>query len=116
MYKKSWNNLSKKKQIEYAKKSNWCWWQNKYIKILNKIKPPGKIFFKASCIAHDWWYEQWWNIIDKIIIDFWFLKYMSIDIKNHKSNVIVKIYYFILAIVYYIAVSIFWIIYFNFKK
>lgn len=82
----------------------WEWW---------KIRPPHSKFFYNVCLKHDNDYEKWWTLKDKLKADLVFL------INLIKCSFIKWKYRFpfllIWAFIYYIAVSIWWFKYFNFK-
>jgi len=88
--------------MSWAYKTNWCWPQ-KAIKILwREIKPPHRIFFKASCDKHDELYWKGGKEIDREMADRLFLYYMVEDVK--RLPIYKRPYYYIWAKIYYFAV------------
>lgn len=108
---KEWKELSYFEQSLYSKFwSNGCGW--KWI----IIKPPYNIFFKASCHPHDYNYTRGWNLKAKNIADKGLLKYMKQDINDSDLKCPKKGLLLIWAYLYFLAVSIFWFVFFSFGK
>lgn len=78
--------------------------------ILNRVSPAFNI---ASADIHDLNYFRWGTEADRKKADEWFLKYMLLDCQNFTW--IKRIYYTILAYMYFWAVRIWWKKYFQYK-
>lgn len=92
-------------QMELDWVVNWCWGKGSF------IKPPYKIFFKASCNIHDLSYVIWGDEERRKECDLWFLGAMCRDAEKTKFSR----YYKARALLYFFAVRIFWKKYFNYN-
>lgn len=83
---------------------------------------PNKLFrlpafcFTASCKIHDWNYRQGRNLCDFVRANNGFVKRMFKDIWNKDDAYLNKAFYYLMAILYYIAVSTFGVFAFNWSK
>ncbi len=84
---------------------NWCGGKWSF------IRPPYKIFFIASCNKHDLWYYIGWDEKRRKECDIWFLQAMF---RDAEKKWILEFYYKSRALLFYIAVRIFWSKYFNY--
>ena len=94
----------------------WKWWRKLIIWLLNKcldILSPH--FFQASCKKHDFWYLKGWTEEDRLNCDSKFLYYICIDIEKLKLWIFKKLWLYINASIFYIAVRLGWWIAFNYK-
>jgi len=68
--------------------------------------------FLADCCQHDFYYWRGGNLWDKIRGDYWFYYYMVIDAFKNKHYDL-KLFYFLMATLYYIIVSVLGFIFFH---
>ena len=78
------------------------------------IDPP-EFLFHASCNQHDFYYWRGGTEEDREKVDNAFYRYMQLDIANEDSR-IKRIYYEVLAYLYYKAVRVFGKRYFSYGK
>ncbi len=71
--------------------------------------------FYADCNQHDFYYWRGGNIFDKSKADWLFYYYMVKDLKM-EDNYFLKVFYFLMATIYYIMVSVFGSLFFNWGK
>lgn len=74
-----------------------------------------QFIFEARCDQHDFYYWRGGNIWNKIVADYWFYYYMLKDVGKQR-HIEGKVFYFLMATIYYIMVSVFGFIFFNFGK
>ena len=75
---------------------------------------PNFIFY-ADCNQHDFYYWRGGNLKHKIIADYWFYYYMVKDV-GMEDCIVKKVFYFLMATIYYIMVTVFGIFFFNWGK
>ena len=71
--------------------------------------------FEADCCHHDFYYWRGGNIFDKLKADWLFYYYMIRDVKRQK-HIEPKVFYFLMATIYYIMVSVLGLPFFHFGK
>jgi hypothetical protein len=72
-----------------------------------------QFIFKSSCSKHDSYYEIGGDVIDKIYADAMFYALMLEDIRKVSHSILMRYFYFLMATLYLILVSVFGIIVFN---
>jgi len=88
-------------------KKTFSWWLKMWIRILNfllDILTP--YFIQANCSKHDKWYTEWWNEKRRLECDLKFHYYICRDIDDGNYNIFKRIYLYILASAFYIAVRV----------
>jgi hypothetical protein len=88
---------------------NWYWPKSMiFLSFLLNIIANVVWFKRSNADIHDLSYSEWWNEVDRIRADTWFLRYLLIDSE--------WIWYkTILSYIFYFSVRIFWKKYFNYK-
>lgn len=71
--------------------------------------------FTADCKKHDEYYEKGGGIVEKVMADAFFYAFMLEDISKNVSKFRKKMFYFLMATLYYIFVSLFGGLFFNWK-
>lgn len=82
----------------------------------SRIRPPYRLFFKASCDKHDIGYDIGGDKIDRWYCDVSFYNAMRYDVKKAKPNYFQRQYFLIWCKIYFISVRLFGAKYFNFKN
>jgi len=73
-----------------------------------------QFIFKASCSQHDFYYSRGGNFSDLCRANLWFYSAMLDDCARY--NFIKMFFFFLVATVYFLAVSIFGVFFFRFGK
>ena len=68
--------------------------------------------FYADCNQHDFYYWRGGSLKDKIVADSWFYYYMVKDL-GMEDCIFKKVFYFLMATIYYIMVLVFGCFFFN---
>ena len=74
-----------------------------------------QFIFKTDCKKHDRFYETGGGLVEKIMADTFFYAYMLEDISKGGYKFLTKYFYFTMATLYFIFVSLFGWIFFNWK-
>lgn len=96
MQKVRWSDLTLEQQMNFDCSCGF----KKYFAIPQFI-------FKASCCQHDLYYRRGGDIFDKAFADVMFYAYMLEDIVDLDRSFFVKAFYFKMATLYFLAVTLF---------
>lgn len=75
-----------------------------------------QFIFETSCVQHDFYYRRGGGLFDKLEADAFFLAYMLRDISNCNKNIIAKLFFTLMAFIYYLLVSVFGLVAFHWGK
>ena len=111
MHYKSWNELTPAQQAYINNNDDFACGT-----LPNKIFRLPSFCFEASCQAHDYSFRHGRHLCDFMRANNGFVKRMFKDIWNKDDAYINKAFYYLMAILYWVAVSIFGVFAFNWGK
>ena len=96
-------------------KKEYSWWHNAWLYILRFLLKILSVHFDiADSYKHDYWYYLWWDEKRRLECDLKFHYFICRDIETWNYFIIKRIYLYILASIFYIAVRIGWEKHFNY--